>query len=221
MASEGVDQLKEQFAITKPIKYSPHPIFDIYGDAVEKLDACKKLNLDASFKYILFFGLVRKYKGLDLLLEGFAKFSSDQPNFKLLIAGESYDDWSTYQKIIDDHQLGEKIIRINSFIADKDVKYYFGASEFLALTYHSATQSGVTQIAYSLNLPMLVTDVGDLPNMVKHDAVGQVCKKNSTAIANGLATISNQENINRYRKNILIEKIRFEWSTLCDSLDNL
>jgi glycosyltransferase involved in cell wall biosynthesis len=221
MAEQGLTDLKQHFQLSTPAVYSPHPVFDIYGDPVSKKEACEKLKLDAETKYILFFGLIRKYKGLDLLLESFSVFSKNHPDYKLIIAGEAYENWAIYQKIIDDHQLADKIVRMDSFIANHEVRYYFGASEFLALTYHHATQSGVTQIAYSLDLPMLVTNVGDLANMVKHDYAGQVCESNTASVIKAMDAMASDQTIERYKAGVKAEKVRFEWSYLCERIDKV
>ncbi|OIQ35881.1 MAG: hypothetical protein BM555_03780 [Crocinitomix sp. MedPE-SWsnd] len=221
MAQEGIKQLKDVFKITKPINYSPHPLFDIYGERISKQEACDKLELDSSKNYILSFGLIRKYKGVDLLIEAFDKIKDQIPNHQLIIAGESYDNWEDYQSIIDAKNLNDRIVRKDLFIPNDDVTFFFSAADFLALTYRTATQSGVTQIAYSMELPMLVTNVGDLSNMVKHDLVGQVCENNIDDIAKSLLVICQSDKIQSYQNNIKDEKKRFEWSKLCDSLDSL
>lgn len=222
MSKKGIGQLKELFNIDKKITYSPHPLFDIYGDPVAKVDACAHLKIDPSLKYILSFGLIRKYKGIDLLLTAFENFAKNNTDYRLLIVGECYDDWSIYQNQIDKLNLNDKIIRVDSFIADDEVKYYFSASDFLALTYHTATQSGVTQIAYSMGLPILVTNVGDLANMVPDGKVGRVvAPENTMAITNAMKEMTKLTTLLDYRAGIAEEKKRFEWSVLCDNLDQL
>lgn len=221
MAKEGVEQLKNTFKVKKPIQYSPHPLFDTYGEKVTKSEACTHLNLDTNKNYLLSFGLIRKYKGVDLLIEAFAQIKDEIPDYDLIIAGESYDDWQDYQSIIDQHNIGNRIIRKDEFIANEEVKYYFSAANFLALTYRTATQSGVTQIAYSMELPMLVTNVGDLANMVKHEVVGLVCENSVEAIASHLKQMCNDEKLAQYTANISTEKKQFEWSKLCDAIDQL
>ena len=221
MAEKGIDQLKETFEYKSPIIYSPHPLFDVYGDPMNKEEACKKLNIPSEYDYILSFGLIRKYKGVDLLLEAFAKVKDQMPNRKIIIAGESYDDWNEYQMIIDKHNMNDRIVRIDQFIANDDVKYFFSAGDYLALTYRHATQSGVTQIAYTMNLPMLVTNVGDLMNMVPDGKVGLVCENDIESISEALIKMNNTESLQAFAENIELEKKRFEWGTLCDNLDKL
>lgn len=219
MAQKGVEQLKNEFNIQQKITYSPHPLFDIYGDPISKKDALEKLNLDPNFKYILSFGLIRKYKGIDLLIEAFKTFASTNSDYKLLLVGECYDDWSIYQNQIDSYNLQDRIIRFDQFVPDNEVKHYFSAAEFLALTYRSATQSGVTQIAYSMELPILVTNVGDLPNMVPHQKVGLVTAVDPTKIAASLTEMATENTLQLYKTGIIAEKDRFSWSVLCDKLD--
>ncbi|MGB1103182.1 MAG: glycosyltransferase [Crocinitomicaceae bacterium] len=221
MAKKGVIDLKERFNITKNVSYSPHPLYDIYGKQVSKEEAISKLNLDPNNKYILSFGLIRKYKGLDWLLTAFAEFAKEHPNYRLIIAGECYDEWADYQKIIDDKNIGDRIIRFDEFIPDKEVKYYFSAADFLTLTYRTATQSGVTQIAYSMHLPIFVTNVGDLAEMVPNDKVGLVVEPVISSIVNGLSKMAVEEELKKYRMGVINEKKRFEWDTLCDNLDAL
>lgn len=219
MAEKGAKELKDVFKMKQKIIYSPHPLFDIYGDRLSKSEATSYLKLDPNLNYILSFGLIRKYKGIDLLIDAFANFSNNHPNYRLLIVGECYDDWKIYQDQIDQKGINDKIIRFDLFVPDNEVNYYFSVADFLALTYKSATQSGVTQIAYSLELPILVTNVGDLPNMVPHQKVGLVCAPNVDSIAAHLTEMVEAENLKKFQTGIRDEKSRFEWSVLCDNLD--
>lgn len=221
MAQGGVNELKESFKVEKPIIYSPHPLFDTYGAALTKSVAANNLNLDPTLNYILSFGLIRKYKGLDLLLKAFKPFSASNPTYRLIIAGECYDKWEEYQEIIDTLDLTDKIVRFDNFIPDEAVKNYFSIADFLALTYKSATQSGVTQIAYSMELPILVTNVGDLANMVPHDTVGRVSEVNIPAITENLFKMADKTSLARYKTGIREEKSRFEWAVLYDNLNSL
>ncbi len=222
MSKKGIQELQDKFQIKNKITYSPHPLFDIYGKPMDKTEACAQLSLDPNLNYILSFGLVRKYKGVDLLIKAFKDFSAIHPNHRLLIVGECYDDWSNYQTVIDELNLNEKIIRFDLFIPDNEVKFYFSAADFLALTYRTATQSGVTQIAYSMELPILVTNVGDLATMVKDGIVGRVVPPgNNDAIIDAMAQMSTPNQLEAYKKGITLEKKRFEWSVLCDNLDQL
>lgn len=221
MSKKGVKELEHDFEITKPIVYTPHPIFDIYGTKLDKVEAIKHLGLSEDFKYILSFGLIRKYKGVDLLIKAFKQFNKTNPNYKLLVVGECYENWDTYQDLIKTLKLEHEIIRFDQFVPDNEVKYYFSAAEFLALTYRSATQSGVTQISYSMELPMLVTKVGDLATMVPHGKVGLVSGVSNEEIEMSLNEMANPQQLEKFREGIKEEKKRFQWSVLCDKLDQL
>jgi glycosyltransferase involved in cell wall biosynthesis len=136
--------------------YSIHtsPLYDSFGKIVSREHALKALNLDPSFRYLLFFGFIREYKGLDWLLEAFADEGLRQFPVKLIVAGEFYTSAEKYYQIIKEKKLSDHIILRTDFIADNEVAYYFGASDMIVQPYKSATQSGVTQIAFNYNKPI-------------------------------------------------------------------
>ena len=157
-----------------PMVYTLHPLYDIVGKIVPREQALKKLELNTDYRYLLFFGFIRDYKGLDWLLEAFGNEKLRQFPVKLIIAGEFYTSPEKYLQIINDKNLGEHVILRTDFIADHEVAYYFGAADMVVQPYKSATQSGVTQIAFHYNKPMLVTDVGGLAEIIPHGKVGYV-----------------------------------------------
>lgn len=199
-----------------PAIFSPHPMFENFGKAVEREQACQSIGIDPAYDYTLFFGLIRDYKGLDLLLEAWARWMPD--NRKLLIAGEFYTAPERYLELIEQLGLKDKVILHDRFIKDEDVKYYFSASDMLVLPYRTATQSGVTQIAYNFSLPMIVTRVGGLPEIVPDGKVGIVCEPTAESIAEALNKAYSGENINRYRESFTEERKRFSWAAMCDKL---
>ena len=138
-----------------PALFSPHPMFENFGARVERERACEELGLDPDTRYAMFFGLIRDYKGLDTLLEAWAKFRRE--GHKLLIAGEFYASRSKYISIIERLGLGEDIVLHDYFIPDDRVKYYFSAVDCVVLPYKTATQSGVTQICYNFSTPVIVS----------------------------------------------------------------
>ncbi|MBQ5458882.1 MAG: glycosyltransferase, partial [Bacteroidales bacterium] len=170
----------------KPKTFSPHPIYDHYGIRLDRNEALQKLGLDRNCKYVLFFGLVRAYKGLDLLIDAFADEKLRDSNIKLIVAGEFYQDESIYRKQISDLGIEDKIIIHNEFIPDDKVNLYFSAADIIAQTYKSATQSGVTQIAFHFEKPMLVTNVGGLGEIVINGKSGYVVEPKANEIANAL-----------------------------------
>ncbi len=221
-AVDGFVYMSEQVhselkAYTKaPAIFSPHPMFENFGKVVNRDEACQKIGLDPKVDYTLFFGLIRDYKGLDLLLDAWTQW---QPkNRKLLIAGEFYTSREKYIAQIERLGLQEQIVLHDHFIADEDVKYYFSAADCLVLPYRTATQSGVTQIAYNFSVPMIVTRVGGLPEIVPNGSVGLVCEPTAEAIAEALRDIYAGDTLQNLKDNFAEERKRFSWSAMCDKL---
>lgn len=182
--SEKVMRDLRQFDTTKPARLVPHPLYDSFGDPVSKAVARQHLGLDPNDRILLFFGFIRKYKGLDLLLEAM-KMVKETPDFpiKLLVAGEFYEDGKLYQEQIDRLGIRDKLILRTDFIPDSEVKYYMCAADCVVQPYRNATQSGVTPLAYHFEKPMIVTNVGGLPDLVPHEQVGLVCEPDPTSLA--------------------------------------
>lgn len=219
--SEQVKQDLDDLGIKKPAFFSPHPIFTGYGDGVTKAEACDKLGLDPQMQYSLFFGIVRDYKGLDLLIDAWTILKADKQTEgrKLVVAGEFYSDKEKYMRLIRENGLEDDLILHDFYIRDEDVKYYFSAADVLIQPYHSATQSGVTQIAYNFGMPMVVTDVGGLAEIVPNDVVGYVVEKTPEAIAVAYVEMYSHGNMERFRQNVMREKERFSWNAMCDRID--
>ncbi len=219
--SEAVLNDTKTFNVDKPIALSPHPLFDNFGESISKTEARQKLNLPTNCDYLLFFGLIRKYKGLDLLLKAFADSRFRNRNLKLIIAGEYYADKEYYTNLIKQLQLENEIIQTDAFITDSEVKYYFCASNLVVQPYISATQSGVTQIAYHFNKPMIVTNVGGLAEMCPNDKVGYVVNPNPDEIAGAILKFFDENKENTFIENIIEEKKKYTWEILMDNLLNL
>lgn len=198
--------------------YSPHPVYNIFGNPVDRLQAVQKLNLDEKEQYILFFGLIRKYKGLDLLLDGFIEASAEIPDVKLIIAGEFYDKVEDYKNKLEHPAIKHKVILQNKYIAEDEVKYYFSAASLLAQTYRTATQSGVTQIGYHFGTPMLVTRIGGLPEIVKHGTNGYVVEPNAASISRALVDFFKYKKETQMRKEVQNEAHRFSWEFFVNNL---
>ena len=199
-----------------PMLFSPHPMFENFGEAVDRAEACRRLGLDPDIRYMLFFGLIRDYKGLDLLLRAWA--SARPEGYKLVVAGEFYASREKYVSLIDESGLRDEVALHDRFIPDEEVRYYFSAADCLVLPYRSATQSGVTQIAYNFSLPMIVTDVGGLPEIVPDGRTGLVCAPTAEGIADALRRIREGDTLRRLRDNFAEERKRFSWSAMCDRL---
>lgn len=183
-----------------------HPVYNQFGNPLDKIQSKQHLNLPLDKPIVLFFGFIRKYKGLAILLKS---FSSIQDKAHLIIAGESYEDFGIYEKIMEDNHIqSSNFTRIDGFISDKNVQNIFSASDFLVLPYITATQSGISAIAHHFNLPILVTPVGELPNEIIHDKNGWVCNRvGENAITEGLHKMLDKFNcFTEYMKSNSIDK---------------
>ena len=202
-----------------PALFSPHPMFENFGKAVERDEACRRIGLDVEQRYTLFFGLIRDYKGLDLLLRAWAKWMPE--GRKLLIAGEFYASREKYISLIEELGLQDRVVLHDRFIADEDVRYYFSAADALVLPYRTATQSGVTQIAYNFSLPMIVTRVGGLPEIVPDGRVGLVCEADAESIKEALQALYDGDRLQTLKDNFAEERKRFSWAAMCDRLEEV
>ncbi len=198
--------------------FVPHPAYDLFGDAVEREEAARYMGLDPGGTYLLFFGLVRKYKGLDLLLRAFALVKDRLPDLKLVIAGEFYGEKGEYLNLISSLGIGERIVLHDRFIPSREVKYYFSVADLVVQPYRTATQSGISQIAYHFGVPMLVTGVGGLPEIVSDQKVGYVTPVDEKAIAESIVDFFRNDRAAEFRKNVAIERKRFTWDAMSSQI---
>lgn len=218
--SDSVKNDIKELAGNKPIKVSPHPLYDNFGASISREEALKNLGLATSYQYLLFFGIIRKYKGLDLMLKAFADARLNDGSKKLIIAGEFYEDEAPYREIIKKHNLADNVILANHFIPDNKVANYFCAADIIVQPYKHATQSGVTQIAYHFNKPMLVTDVGGLKEIVP-STVGYVVEPNEKAISDALADFYQNNRAAEFTQGAKQEKQKYSWSKMVEALLSL
>ena len=197
----------------RPAFFTPHPVYDSYDLAVSKQKACAKLQIDPEKKYILFFGFIREYKGLDLLLEAMADERIKQAGIELIVAGEYYDKTAeaNNNSIIEKHSLQNVVHLKTDFIPNAEVRYYFSAADLVVQPYKHATQSGITQIAFHFEKPMVVTNVGGLPEVVPDGKVGFVAKPEATSIADAIVKFYQPDSIPDLLPNILREKRKYTW----------
>ena len=179
------------------------------------------LNLDESGNFILFFGFIRDYKGLDILLKAFADKRLKDYSLKLLVAGEFYTDPEPYNRIIEQHGLIDRVIVLNDFIPNIDVGKYFCASDLVVQPYKEATQSGVTQVAYHFNKPMITTDVGGLAEIVPDGKVGYVVSPQPDRVADAIYKFYNEEKENLFATNIKEEKKKYSWDNMIKTIYEL
>jgi D-inositol-3-phosphate glycosyltransferase len=219
MSRSVVEDFKE-FNTKAPILFSPHPIYD-YGQLIDSRVAKSKLGIDNDASIILFFGIIRDYKGLDWLLEAFSKTNYKQYNFKLLVAGEFYADDRPYRDLIAKLNLGDHLILHDKFISDDDVHLYFNSADLVVQPYKHATQSGVTQIAYHFEKPMIVTEVGGLAEIVPHGKAGYVVKPNIDAIAGAIEHFFVNDRADYFIEGVKAEKAKYSWDIFVKELEKL
>jgi len=219
--SQSVFNDLKRFNVHKNKILGVHPLYDNFGKAISKDHAIANLSLDKNYRYMLFFGIIRRYKGLDILLEAFSDHRLQNQNLKLIVAGEFYEDIQPYYDLIDKYDLLESVILVAKFIPDNEVVSYFCAADIIVQPYRSATQSGVTQIAYHFEKPMLVTDVGGLKEIVPHDKVGYVCKPNPTAVSNCLVDFFLNHKEERFIQGVKEEKSKYSWKKMIKNIKSL
>ena len=206
----------------KPAQQIVHPLYDNFGEALSKKEARTLLSLPEVGKIVLFFGFIRKYKGLDLLLEAMKILAADplSADIRLLIAGEFYEDRKQYDQLIQDLEIEKSLILKTDFIADSEVKYYLSAADFVIQPYKNATQSGVTPLAYHFEKPMLVTNVGGLPDLVPDYKVGLVAEADAQSIAQKIKELY-QLGEDYLLPHLREEKKKYSWEILADTILSL
>ena len=202
----------------KPALYRPHPLYDNFGPIKPKADALVALKLPATTGYLLFFGFIRAYKGLDIMLEALADKRLAELPIKLIIAGEFYEDAAPYEELIRHYELEDRIIRATDFIPNEKVVDYFCAADLIVQPYKNATQSGVSQIAYHFERPMLVTDVGGLAELIPDGVVGYVVSPTPTAIANAVVDFYAEQREEAFAAGVREQKKQFSWPVMVAAL---
>ena len=218
--SHEVGRELAEFTREQKCVYSPHPLFENFGARVERREACNRLGINPEVRYMLFFGLIRDYKGLDMLLDAWAKLKSagKTDGRRLIVAGEFYTDKRPYTDQIERLGLADDVILHDWFVPDEQVPLYFSAADALVLPYRTATQSGVTQIAYNYDLPMIATDVGGLGEIVIDGRTGIVCDPDVDSIADALERFYAPGLRESFVDAMPEEKKRFSWDAAVDAL---
>jgi D-inositol-3-phosphate glycosyltransferase len=201
-----------------PVCVTPHPLFDTYGKKLNRGEALSALKLDPVCSYLLFFGIIRNYKGLDILIKAFSDERLRGRNLKLIVAGEFYRNEAHYRNLAKESGLEKDIIFYDHFISDADVKLFFSAADLVVQPYKSATQSGVTQIAFHFDKPMLVTDVGGLKEIVPHEKCGYVVQPEPKTIADAIIDYFDNDRKNAFSECVRKEKEKFSWNKMTDAV---
>ncbi|MFY7794374.1 MAG: glycosyltransferase [Chitinophagaceae bacterium] len=218
--SEKVLADLKRFDDRKPAQFVPHPLYDNFGDPMPQAEARSALGLPAEGRLILFFGFIRRYKGLDILLEAMADPRIAEAGIRLLVAGEFYEDEAPYRALLQRPEIGELVILSTVFIPDSQVRSYLCAADLVVQPYRSATQSGVTPLAYHFEVPMLVTRVGALPDMVPDGEVGIVTDPNPTSVTDGILRFY-ATGAGHFIPHIRSEKQKYTWQRVQDTLKTL
>jgi glycosyltransferase involved in cell wall biosynthesis len=216
--SKSVWEESKTFRSDLSLGFCPHPIFDNYGEKLPNSVAKQRLGLDADTSYLLFFGFIRDYKGLDLLLTAFADERLREFPVKLLVAGEYYSSPEPYLKIIADRNLEDFIELRTDFIPDNEVNLYFSAADMIVQPYKTATQSGVTQIGYHFEKPMLVTNVGGLSEIIPNGKVGYSVEPVVDRIADALVDFYEHRRAAFFEANVVEEKKKFSWASMVNTI---
>lgn len=202
----------------KPAVFIPHPIYDNYGKAVPKPDAIDHLNLDPKYSYVLFFGFIRDYKGLDLFLEAITLLPPGLDHLKFIIAGEFYTDSAPYMEQIKKSGIKDRLILHTHFISNEEVKYFFCACDLVVQPYKSATQSGIAQIAIHFNRPTVVTRVGGLHEIIEDKKSGYVVDVNAAAIAGAIVDFFGRNDHASFYQALEDVKSNYSWSRMAHAV---
>jgi len=213
------EKVKNDLLLLRPAsKYLQviHPLYDHFGDVMNREEACSKLGIPLSNKVILFFGFIREYKGLDLLIKAMKLLPED---YTLIVAGESYGDFKRYQNLIDSNTLTSRIRLYIKYIPDKEVPVFFSASDVCVLPYKSATQSGIISISFHFNIPVIATDVGGLKEMVEHGKTGlMVSSLEPKDLSDSIKYYFDRNLKPGFQNNIKEYKKKHSWSALADDI---
>lgn len=217
---KSIDRFGTVYKIRKQT-FTEHPLYTSFGEAVQKTEARKILQLEESGKYLLFFGFIRRYKGLDLLLEAMADERIKKLGVKLIVAGEYYEDSKYYEEIVARLELRNRLVLKTDFISNEAVRWYFSACDLVTQTYHTATQSGVTKIALQFNKPSLVTNVGGLGEIILHGKSGYVVEPNAKIIADSIVDYYENNREKHFVETTIEEKKKYGWDVMVESIETL
>jgi len=219
--SESVKKDLESFNFKKPVRISSHPLYDHFGELLKREEALRILQLDTDYNYLLFFGFIREYKGLDLALKALASAKLKGLKLKLIVAGEFYSEAKSYHDLVNKLSISNRVIFRSDFISDSLVPAYFSAADLIVQPYKDATQSGVTQIAYHFNKPILVTNVGGLPELVPHKKAGYVSSLDTEEIASYILDFFKEKREKEFSANIFELKKKYSWKLFVERFNEL
>ncbi len=220
--SEAVARDLATLGVDAPVRQVVHPIYDIFGASVPREEARVQLGLAPTSPVLLFFGFIRAYKGLQVLLESMPRIVDALPDVRLVVAGEFYEDAAPYQALIDQHGLRDHVLLHAHYIPNTDVPRYFGAADVVVQPYVTATQSGVAQIAFHFGKPAIITDVGGLAEVVPHNVAGLVVPpQDPDALAAAVVRFFEEQMAERLTAGVQQEKKKYSWDRLYEAIETL
>lgn len=209
------DDLKK--FVSGPVTLTPHPLYDHFGEKADKIAARRQLGVDTEGKWLLFFGFIRTYKGLDLLLEALTDPEIKREQIRLIVAGEFYESEEPYRKLLAKNKLRDAVILHTHFISDDQVRYYFSAADAIVLPYRSATQSGIAPMAYHFERPMIATDVGGLAETIPDGISGLVCQPEPEALAAAILRFYSMGS-ETFSAGLAAEKQKYSWPAMAEAI---
>ena len=220
--SSAVDQDLDTLKVSGPRAFAPHPVYNMFGEPADQVQARKNLNLDQDVPVLLFFGFVREYKGLHVLLNSMQKIRDTLSNICLLVVGEFYEDEEEYTEKIQVLGLSEHVRIINQYVPKEEVADYFAATDVVVQPYISATQSGVAQIACQFEIPVITTSVGGLPEVIPHEEAGLIVPPNdSSALARAIVRYFVEDMKESLTKGMQRQKQFSGWDRLLDAIESI
>ncbi len=220
--SSSVEKDLDHLNVSCPRAFAPHPIYDIFGEAANPTQARSKLQIDQDAPVILFFGFVRRYKGLQILLDSMREVRGRLPDICLIVAGEFYEDEAFYRDKIASLKLTGQVRLINEYIPKEEVADYFAAANVVVQPYLSATQSGVAQVAYQFDTPVITTDVGGLAEVVLHEKSGLIVPPNDpSALAGAILRYFEEGMQDDLVQGVQRHKQSLGWDRLLDAVESI
>lgn len=221
MSNKVTEELKPFNKKHRPVIFSPHPIYDLFGKGTDKKLALLQLGLNPNYQYVLFFGAIKESKGLDLLIEAFADERVRQLPIKLLVVGDFNNNKEFYTDIMYDNRLKNNIIFVDEYVPNHVVSLYFSACSIVGQPYREVNQSGILQVAYHFDKPILITNIAQCGINIPNQKVGYVINPNTTEIADSLVDFFVNKREEEMVNNVKIEKKKFMWNNMTEAIYSL
>ena len=220
--SDAVAADLRALGVAASVETAPHPVYGHFGDPLPREEARKRLHLPEDADVLLFFGFVRAYKGLPVLLRALPRILARRPRARLVVAGEFYEDEQTYRDLIASLGIGDAVLVRSEYIPEEEVGLYFSAANLVVQPYESATQSGVVQTAYHFDRPVVVTDVGGLAEVVADGVSGYVAPPGDpAALADAVIRYFEEDREAAFAEGVQRERERCSWGRLLDTLETM